>query len=488
MREQGLWQGGPRPSRRRVLSGMGAALAAVVGGCAAGRRRPRDLETIAYGETKSGHIDKEDGTEPEHDGLAEPAEFEGETGDVVRLSIDREDGDGYLVLVAPDGTVLDDNRWSREYIETALGTTGTHTVWAGIGEEGATGAYTLTLERVDRVEPDARDLRTIEYGETKAGYLHPSDRQDGSGDIGEPVTFDGQEGDPIRVTVSSKAFEPGFDVIGPRGDSIYLSGRERVLSSSGTHTILVKSPGQQAFGPYSLSVIRRGTPGESGERTMAYGETISGYVSRAEMDDGGSSGETPGERVTFEGSAGDVVRIDARSNAKVPSITLMGPEGREIAPDGFARGFSGGFQTGLTRNGTHTIRVTAVPVGHYTLSLEKTGEFQPGARDVRTIAAGEVKESRIDPEDGRDPIHGGIAEPIAFDGRAGELAVIVMRADTFQEYLVVVTDDGTLVAGGDLRRDGPIQTRLPHDGTYTLWAGSASGEATGEYVLSVAAP
>lgn len=61
--------------------------------------------------------------------------------------------DTYLVLQAPDGTVVaqNDDRASdfNSEISTTLSQSGTYTVWCSSWNESATGVYELTLERTD---------------------------------------------------------------------------------------------------------------------------------------------------------------------------------------------------------------------------------------------------------------------------------------------------------------------------------------------------
>jgi hypothetical protein len=121
-------------------------------GCSGGNPNSTDLRSIAYGETKDGAIDGNDGVDPEYGDMAEPVSFEGRAGDDVAITMTSTSIDSYLMLVGPEGTVLaendDDGDSFDSRIETRLTSTGTHTIWAGSWDGNETGAYTLTLDLV----------------------------------------------------------------------------------------------------------------------------------------------------------------------------------------------------------------------------------------------------------------------------------------------------------------------------------------------------
>ena len=109
--------------------------------------------SVGYGETITGSIQADGPTAPEYGGLADPVTFEGESGDVVSVTMVSEAFDTYLVLQAPDGSVVaqNDDRASdfNSEISTTLSQSGTYTVWCSSWNESATGVYELTLERTD---------------------------------------------------------------------------------------------------------------------------------------------------------------------------------------------------------------------------------------------------------------------------------------------------------------------------------------------------
>ncbi|MFB6074009.1 MAG: PPC domain-containing protein [Haloarculaceae archaeon] len=108
-----------------------------------------DLRSISYGETRQGGIDREDPASRAYRGHYEPVTFEGSAGD--RVTVDMtSDGDPYLLLLAPNGTVLaenDDARGLDSRITATLPTDGEYTIVATSYDPRATFAYELSLVR-----------------------------------------------------------------------------------------------------------------------------------------------------------------------------------------------------------------------------------------------------------------------------------------------------------------------------------------------------
>ena len=136
-------------SRRSVVGTIGAVVIAGLAGCSGGNPDAIDLRSIAYGETRDGAIDENDGVDPEYGDIAEPVSFDGREDEDIAITMTSTSLDSYLMLVGPEGTVLaendDDGDSSDSRIETRLTATGTHTIWAGSYDGDETGAYTLTL-------------------------------------------------------------------------------------------------------------------------------------------------------------------------------------------------------------------------------------------------------------------------------------------------------------------------------------------------------
>lgn len=108
--------------------------------------------------------------------------------------------------------------------------------------------------------------------------------------------------------------------------------------------------------------------------------------------------------------------------------------------------------------------------------------------NLRSISYGDTEESVVERDDGRDPEYSDVAEPVEFEAEAGDVVTVSMVSATFDAYLVLADPAGGVVAEDDDSaggRDSRIERTLTKSGTYTIWAGSYEGDATGSYTLTL---
>jgi predicted nucleic acid-binding Zn-ribbon protein len=113
-----------------------------------------DLRSIQYGETADGTIDEGDPQSRVYRGWYEPVTFNGSAGDEISVDMTSED-DTYLILLAPNGTVIaenDDYRGLDSHVEAELEVDGQYTIIATSFDARATFDYELTLERTDTAQ------------------------------------------------------------------------------------------------------------------------------------------------------------------------------------------------------------------------------------------------------------------------------------------------------------------------------------------------
>jgi len=112
----------------------------------------------------------------------------------------------------------------------------------------------------------------------------------------------------------------------------------------------------------------------------------------------------------------------------------------------------------------------------------------PGTGPDVDMAYGDEVEGEITDESPEDPIYDDLAEPHPFQGSNNDDVEIAMDSEDFDTYLVVTDEDEDLVAEDDDGGPGfnsEMEFELPDDGVYTIWAGSFSGEGTGDYELEL---
>ena len=493
----------------------------------------RDLDSIEYGQTRTGEVGPDDvaegdgGTQP----YVESVTFQGEQGDVPRISVDAPVG---LRLVGPTGQLASTGP-AGELGLRRLPADGQYTIEVvepdAEGEDPDRHEYDLTLERVE-----VTDLSTIDYGQTKAGALDPTDDTVTPSFDPEPVwresvTFEGTAGDVAVVEVTGTT--AALRLVDPDGDPVAKSdpgdGRslERTLQASGTYTIQVLADGTYSrVEPYDLTLRQRVTD----LRSIGYNETALGRVDPNDPDAAANGGLH--EPVTFTGNRSDVIEATTTGGAGT-AIYLRGPDGEELASadDGGPAGTSSASLTHeLPTDGRYTLAVTGdgpdATTG-YTLELRRTevgvtivpDDEPPEPIDLREISYGALKHGQVD--DG-DPLgYRGRYENVSFDAIAGDVVNITMTPEGANaSYLAVVGPEGEVLnettgTPGVPERDGTAapgeesesaatpagesadalptaasevtlsEVTLPVEGNYTIVAGTAAENATGRYELEL---
>lgn len=260
-------------------------------------------------------------------------------------------------------------------------------VGAAIPVAGA-GCAALPLD-----DGDERELRSISYGETKAGFVATGDGIDPVFEhAAEPVSFEGTAGDGVAITMTatgSGSMDPyavledpsGPVLTGPTGRRADAVVVETPLPASGTYTIWASTEDRLGDGPYELTLERTvdaaDRPDRPDLRAVGYGETASGYVDA--LDGADPEYGDLAEPVAFDGRSGDGVAVTmAVSDADAePYPVLAGPGGGTVAetaddPDG-----STTVTATLPATGSYTAWAgssSGIWTGPYTLTLERTGD------------------------------------------------------------------------------------------------------------------
>ena len=126
-------------------------------------------------------------------------------------------------------------------------------------------------------------------------------------------------------------------------------------------------------------------------------------------------------------------------------------------------------------------------IGAIGATVGLAGCFGLGGPDV-DLEYGDQIEDEITEGSPEDPIYDGLAEDHTFQGSDGDDVEIEMMSRDFDTYILLTEGDDEFVAednDGGPTFNSNLQTKLPGDGVYTIWAGSFSGEATGEYELEL---
>lgn len=262
--------------------------------------------------------------------------------------------------------------------------------------------------------------------------------------------------------------------------------RRRVLAAGGA-TLLTAASGCSA-----LFDDPGQDPSEVGDvdvRSIEFGETVESDLEENEGTDP-QYGDVA-EPISFEGEKHDVVRLTMTSEYYDPHLVLEGPNGDVVGNDADAPSEPDSWiRRQLPQNGTYTAWAgseSGVAIGAYELTLELV-EDDPGPPSYPTVDAGEVYQGTIRESDPVDPAFGDLASPVAFEGTTGTTVRVTMASDPLDPYLVLAGPTGEILGTNDdgaSGTDARIEQTLDEDGQYVAWAGTASGEGTGPFSLTL---
>ncbi|WP_299262194.1 PKD domain-containing protein [Halorientalis sp.] len=223
-----------------------------------------DLDSIAFGETKTGEVDS--GDETGFSEVTETVTFEGTQGDRVRATVETDvDNLEIAGIETTAGVSLEPVRdeGSLAY-ETVLPSDGSYTVSVATPQTDLPASYDLTLRNPGEVGPADGDLRSIALGETKTGLVDSTDPQTAQVAFYEPVEFEGTDGQTVQITLDARVADafPRFEVRSPDGNQLETTDLSEdggtvtgtvELPSDGTYTVR-PSLGEGELGAYDLTV------------------------------------------------------------------------------------------------------------------------------------------------------------------------------------------------------------------------------------------
>lgn len=432
----------------------------------------------------------------------------GTGGSASRVDLASSDFDAYLLVRDPDGYPIGSDDDSGDDLNARLhlilAREGTYRIVAtAAAGDSARGTYTLTVSGWETPPaPAPGQAAPIAAGETKTGVLEPGDQVGADGPYEDHWTADLRQGSRLRTELRSDDFDAYLMVLDPDGrmigsDDDGLGDRNSLVSfraaKAGRYTIIASSFGDELrVGAYRLTLAEdSGTFPDAGEASaLRPGETRDGRL---------ETGDAVGPRGledhwTFEGRAGEVVRIDALSTDFDPYLVLrLGPTPVDSNDDG-GDGRNARLLTVLPSTGTYTAVVSGFSEGRtggrYRVAMaSSTAPAAPGR--VARIAMGQRLAGRLERGDQIRP-EGGIQDVWEFDGRSGQDVTIELRSPAFDTYLELKDAHGTTIAENDdgfgEGTDSFVSAHLERDGRYRIVVrGYGETEATGLYEIALGA-
>jgi hypothetical protein len=432
--------------------------------------------------------------------------LEGKAGQRIVIDLRSADFDVYLILRDADGRMMgsddDSGEGTNARLHAVLPRDGTYRVIATAIGDSARGRYTLVVSgwEAPTAAPPGRSA-IIGIGEMKGGILEPGDELSADGPYQDRWAVDAPAGARLTVDMRSSDLDSYLVVLGPDGrvvgsDDDGGGGKDGEVAlragAASRYVILATSYGDEpAVGAYHLSVQEdRGDFAEPGAAAaIAMGESREGRLEAGDVR--GARGFE--DRWTFEGRAGQGVRIDAMSGALDVYLVLLRNGTVVDSNDDGGEGRNARIIAVLPETGTYTAVVSSFggegSGGRYAVQLTGPAGPPPAPGQRARLAVGDRVVGRLEPGD-LTREDAGYQDFWEFEGRGGEDIVAELRSVSFDAYLELYRPDGTLLTqDDDGLGDGTnslITAHLTRAGRYRLVVRSYSQkESAGLYELAL---
>jgi len=271
-------------------------------------------------------------------------------------------------------------------------------IWTGgtaTGADGA-GAYTLGLQE----GPPPIAAQPIAIGATVEGELTASDGKGESDTPADAFRFEGQEGQRIRIDMTSSDFDTYLELFdenrvsldedddgGPEGTDSRLT---ITLPRTGAYIIEARAF-SETTGDYSLSVTE--VEPERAPDSIAFGSSLQGEIGESDPRDDDDRGY---DAFTFSGREGQRIQAIMRSGDFDTFLQVGKAEGEFTAlasdDDGLMEGTDSRLNFTLPEDGDYVLRASPLgsdSKGLYALELIDRGpQPQPGSILVGATAVG----------------------------------------------------------------------------------------------------
>ncbi len=186
----------------------------------------------------------------------------------------------------------------------------------------------------------------------------------------------------------------------------------------------------------------------------------------------------------FDGTAGEEVVFDLRSQDFDTYLTVRTPSGEEIINDDYDGDTSRSLLAmTLEESGAYQIAVSSFfsdETGPYSLAI---------SRPMAVANLANIEETGVlSADDPTRPSSGGYVDTYEFDGAPGRQVIIDLTSDDFDTYLVLTSPSGEVQENDDTDSlyHSQIITDLSETGTYRAQVTSFETGETGAYRLSIA--
>jgi hypothetical protein len=477
-----------------------------------------EVRNIAMGETATGRLSTADPAF--NDGTHfHTYVYRGRPGDHAVVTLRSADFDAMLLGGhVVNGEWVDDTRdddgagGTDSRLRFTVGPSGVYGLRANTYGSGETGAYTLSLQPINPINPDGlAGPRTIRAGQTVSGTLGPSDPRLPDNSHYHAYVYEGQPGDEVVVTLRSSDFDAylrwgkmdGGVFEGIMEDDDGAGGTDARLTAfvdgAGRYVIQANTLTGGERGEYTLSVDAA-EPTASSARTLRMGQTARGRLETTAPVLGDGSHY---DFWLYRGRPGERVVVTMRSTEFDTYLRGGRPLGggrieAEASDDDSGGGTDARIVGMVGPSGTYAVQANSLGAGMtgaYTLTVEPVDVLlrerpspppgvrllEPGAsvQDALTTAS-----QKLD-----DDSH---YAQYAFTGQPGERFRVTLRSSDFDAFLFwgrldsngnffseAADDDG---AGGT---DAQLDVTVGAAGLYAIRANTFEAGETGRFTLTV---
>ena len=260
-----------------LLADQTGAYALAVRQAGSGDDATAGLPALALGRPVQGRLDATDAT-LDDGSFYDAYVYQGTAGEEVMITLSSSDFDAYAMLNRSFGGELeavanddDGGAGTDARIRATLGQSGAYVVVANTFAAGASGAYTLTVERP--TGPDAADTAgfpSVLTGQAVTGALAASDRRLQDDSYVDTYLYRGTPGDQVTATLRSSDFDAYLIVASRQAGDLTTVGQDNdgaggrdarvtfTVGGDGLYAIQANSFGAGETGAYSLVVERAG--------------------------------------------------------------------------------------------------------------------------------------------------------------------------------------------------------------------------------------
>jgi hypothetical protein len=275
--------------------------------------------------------------------------FDAQQGQPVIVDLSSRQVDAFLAVVPPGSSepLTNDDRAqgnTDSFLSFAAPVTGSYLVAASSYQRGERGDYSLRVV-VGDATAEGPTPGLVTPGTPLAGALAAGDDRLASGEFIDWIPVQLAAGSDLTIALASTEFDPYLVVVTPSGERFENDDAEdgsgtrnsriqRRVDESGTYQVGATSYQPGETGSYELLLATGAAvapaPLPEGGTALTAGRSTSGQF--APGDATLASGEYI-DAYTFQGRAGQAVRVDMMSTVVDPYVILQFPDGRQLEND-----------------------------------------------------------------------------------------------------------------------------------------------------------